>query len=285
MTNKMIKIIAIAILIGISFLAVSAQEQILVSVNETSNSTEKAEKKEPVKKQSTSDEDSWTGFYVGGFGGYTNGRANPKTSTADITNSSYTQATIDIINRTGNQRIKSNGINGGGTVGYNFQKGNFVVGGELDFGTNRINQTFSGSGNYQSGRSFTITQSVKSNWMMTARQRVGVASKKVLVYATGGLAFTNIKYAGDLRDAANWTESGSFSKNKSGWVAGGGVEFKVSHRLSVKSEYLFSQFGGNSITSNNFTIIFLGPAPGTNVFTHSTDLKSHNIRFGVNYRF
>lgn len=265
------------------FWTVSAQEQTIVT--NTEGSTAKVEKKETVKKQSSSDEDSWTGFYVGGFGGFTNGRANPQTSTADITNSSYTQATISIINRTGNQRIKSNGINGGGTVGYNFQKGNFVVGGELDFGANRINQTVSGSGNYATGRSFTITQSVKSDWMMTARQRVGVASKKVIVYATGGLAFTDVKYAGDLKDAANSTESGSFSKNKSGWVAGGGVEFKVSRRLSVKSEYLFSQFGRNSITSNNFTIIFLGPTPGNNVFTHSTDLKSHNVRFGVNYRF
>lgn len=280
-----IKFIAIAILIGISIFAVNAQESTIVSVNETPTATEKVEKKEITKKQSSKDDDSWTGFYVGGFGGYTNGRANPNTSTADITNSFYTQTTIGIINRTGNQRTKSNGINGGGTVGYNFQKGNFVVGGELDFGANRINQTFSGSGNYQSGRSFTITQSVKSNWMMTARQRVGVASKKVLVYATGGLAFTNVKYASNLSDAANWTESGGFSKNKSGWVAGGGVEFKVSRRLSVKSEYLFSQFGRDSITSNNFTVIIIGPTPGNNVFTHSTDLKSHNVRFGVNYRF
>lgn len=279
-----IKFLTIAILISISFLAANAQES-TVAVNSEVSSAKVEKKVETPKKQSAKDDDSWTGFYVGGFGGYTNGKANPQTSTADITNSSYTQGTIDIINRTGNQRIKSNGINGGGTVGYNFQKGNFVVGGELDFGANRINQTVSGSGSYLSGRSFTITQSLKSDWMMTARQRVGVATKKVLVYATAGLAFTNVKYAGDLKDAANSTESGSFSKNKTGWVAGGGVEFKVSRRLSVKSEYLFSQFGRDSITSNNFTIIFLGPTPGNNVFTHSTDLKSHNVRFGINYRF
>lgn len=284
MRNKTIKFIATAILISMSFLVANAQEQTIV--NTTEGSAEKVEKKETAKKQQSTN-DSWTGFYVGGFGGYTNGRASANMSTADATDSPWSPTTIANVNNVGVQRIKSNGFNGGGTVGYNFQKGHFVVGGELDFGANRINGSTSTTGILFTGSQATVTvkQSVKSDWMMTARNRVGLANKKVLVYVTGGLALTNLKYAGNLTASNGTTESGSFSKNKIGWVAGGGIEIKMSRHWSVKSEYLFSQFDRTSATANNLTTNALGPVVRSNIFTHSTDLKSHSVRFGVNYRF
>ncbi len=206
-----------------------------------------------------------------------------------VANALWGPVTNASINGLGGQRIKANGFNGGGTVGYNFQKRNFVVGAELDFGANRINKSVNGSLDILGGsHSITITQSVKSDWMMTARHRVGVATKKVLLYATGGLAVTNIKYDGSFNMTfGEVTESGSFSKSKAGWTAGGGLEVKATNRWSVKGEYLFNQFGRTSITSNNLAEHWTGtavPFP-QHVFTHSTDLKSHNIRFGVNYRF
>lgn len=281
-----IQFITIAILISISFLAANAQDSTIVT--NTEDSTAKVEKKETPKKQSSSDDVSWTGFYVGGYAGNNNGRASANTSTVYSTSGYFSPTTVGNINRVGTQIIKSNNFTGGGTIGYNFQKRNFLIGAEFDFGANRISQSVSGSGTYTSTTAgFTITQSVKSNWMMTLRPRVGAATKKVLLYATGGLAVTNLKYAGNFTETSlSGTESGSFSKTKKGWAAGGGIEFKVSSRWSVKTEYLFSQFGRDSITANNFTV-FPGntPLPRSDVFTHSTDLKSHNIRFGVNYRF
>lgn len=287
-----INFLTIAILISIGIVAVNAQESNIVSVNETPTATEKVEKKnESVKKRQSAD-DSWTGFYVGSFGGYTNGRASANTSHVSNALSIFAPPAAGLITSVGTQRIKSNGINGGGAVGYNFQKRNFVIGAELDFGANRINKTISGSATFPNSNpgftnGFTVTQSVKSNWMMTARHRIGVATKKALVYATGGLAITDLKYSGNFSEIVfSGKESGNFSKTKLGWVAGGGVEIKATKRLSVKGEYLFSQFGRNSITSNNLVITFLVAQPEPNtVFTHSTDLKSHSIRFGFNYRF
>lgn len=278
----------ITTLISISLLAVNAQEQTIVTTTE--GSAEKVEKKtESVKKHQSSD-DSWTGFYVGGFGGYTNGRATPQISTI---NGSAIGVEFVLVNQTASQRLKSNGFTGGGTFGYNFQKGRFLVGAEFDFGGQKFDKSVSSTATFTNGRPFTITQLVKSDWLLTARPRLGVASKKMFFYVTGGLAVTNIKYNGDYLllypSEPNFkdTESSSFSKTKAGWTVGTGIEFKVAKHWSVKAEYLFNQLGRTSVISNNYTSISPGGSASTSnqPYTHSTDLKSHSIRFGVNYRF
>ena len=81
----------------------------------------------------------------------------------------------------------------------------------------------------------------------------------------------------------------------SGWTLGGGAEFKIGSNWSVKGEYLYADFGSTSVTSTNLnaTSIVNRPenvfAPGvaypTNIFTHSSDLRINNVRFGINYHF
>lgn len=286
MTNKTIKFIATAILISMSFLAANAQEQTIADTTE--GSAAKVEKKETVKKQ-TSTNDSWTGFYVGGFGGYTNGRANAKTSTTYVSPGGYfTDTAVPAINSAGNRNLNSNGFNGGATAGYNYQKDKFFIGAEVDFGSQRLSKNATSTVAYPCcapGGSFTVSQTVKSDWMMTVRPRTGVALNKALVYATGGLAMANIKYDGRFTDTFGPAlETGSIKKMKIGWTAGAGMEFKVSNNWSVKGEYLYSQFGSTSITVSGFQTSPTG-SRGVNTFTHSTDLKSHSLRFGVNYRF
>lgn len=288
-----IKLLTIAILISISFLNVKAQEQTVAVINE--DSTGKVEKKiEPAKKQSSKDDDSWTGFYVGGFGGYSNGRATPKMTTPDDNIGQFLITNARGINDTANPKLSSNGLNGGGTFGYNYQKGRLLVGGELDLGVNKIDKSASVTNRFAlENASFTITNSVKSDWLMTARPRVGLALKNAIIYGTAGLAVTNIKQSGSFTWAndtppGRGSESSSYSKTKAGWTAGAGIEFKVAKRWSVKGEYLYSQFGRTSLTSNNMQNISNAGNPFTTpneFFTRSTDLKSHNVRFGVNYRF
>ena len=121
---------------------------------------------------------------------------------------------------------------------------------------------------------------------MGIRPRLGiVASKKAIFYATGGIALTNIKFEESYTDTfASPIQKNSFSKTKTGWTAGGGIEVKITNRLSAKGEYLFSQFGKTTITNKNLTYPG-GGGNGVTPFTSSADLKSHSIRFGINYRF
>lgn len=291
--KKIIQNIVIAILVSISFLAVNAQEQTIISVNETSATTEKVEKKveSAKKRQSNSDEDSWTGFYVGGFGGYSSLRADANMTTPDDDNGNFGITTARLINSLPSRKLSSNKFSGGGTFGYNYQKGRLLIGGEVDFGSHRINSSDSVKRNLADiSGTFTITHNLKTDWLLTARPRVGLATKKVLIYGTGGLAVTNMNYAGNFETFVLFTRTadGSIKKNQTGWNAGGGVEIKVNKHWSVKGEYLYNQFRRASFTTNNLHGITLAGNPITTPdesFTYSTDLKSHSLRFGVNFRF
>ncbi|HLA94268.1 MAG TPA: outer membrane beta-barrel protein [Pyrinomonadaceae bacterium] len=244
--------------------------------------------------------DEWTGFYVGGHAGVTVSRTGVNTSTVYTEDGYFNDTSVTSINANGIQKIKGNGFNGGGQAGYNKQFGRFVVGAEVDFGSNRVDEGVESGAEYPccSGTGYTITQQVKTNWLLTARPRVGVtaAKGKALIYATGGLAVTDVNYAAVFTDTfADAFESAEFKKTRAGYAAGGGIEVKVAKRWSVKGEYLYTNFGRVSATSNNLTTFDLGGKElvgiggtetwPTSVFTHSTKVKSHNVRFGVNYRF
>ena len=284
-----IKSIASALVIVLSCFAANAQQQIIDTNPEGAETTVKTETRvEPRASRQSPTGSKWTGFYVGGFGGYSNVRANAVTTTANLQNSGYFHVdSIKSVNAAGNQRLKSNTFSGGGTFGYNYQRNRLVLGAEVDFGSNRSNRKVTSTGTYPcclpSG--FEMTQTVKSNWLMTARPRIGIATDKVLIYATGGVAVSDVDYSEVFTDnyGGKASQSGSFKKTKAGWVAGAGVEFQAASRLSVKAEYLVNQFPRTSTTSNNLKEgQNLYPAT---VFAHSTDLKSHSLRFGINYHF
>lgn len=300
MKNINIYFIALLILFCIGLLAnnTSGQDK-SIKVTKIDSETENKTKK---KSQINSDDDSWRGFYVGGFAGGTINRNDSVMSSDPITilsrvdngvaNGGYfLPENYSVVNKTGRQRGKNNGFIGGATFGYNYQKGLFVVGGEVDFGSRRIESSEISTAPYNipATSSFVFKQSVKSDWLFTARPRVGISLKKALVYATGGVAVTNIEYDGNFSDnILSAKENGSFKKTKTGWTAGGGIEFKINNRWSAKGEYLFSQFGRSKITSNNFTSDFAPNLIVTfplQVFEHSTNLNTHSIRFGINYRF
>lgn len=244
-----------------------------------------------------SSDDTWTGLYAGGYVGTTHSRPKLATTTVATDAGYFLDSSVTAINADGTRRVSGNGFTGGGQVGYNRQFGRIVVGAEADFGAQRISKGFSVSGQYPccSGTGYTLDQEVKSDWLFTARPRVGVTAGKALFYGTGGVAVTNVKYSARFTDTyADALATAEIDKRKAGYVVGGGVEVKVAKHFSVKGEYLFTQFGKVSDTSNNLTTVASNEVfnrvnaevawPDT-VFTHSIKLQNHNFRFGVNYQF
>ncbi len=188
---------------------------------------------------------SWTGFYVGINGGYGWGNSN---WTDTVTGAS-----------TGNFNI-SGGL-AGGTLGYNLQTGSWVWGLETDLDWANIKGTtnFAACG----GGSCTTSDS----WLGTFRGRIGYAFDRWMLFATGGLAYGDIKISSGA--------GGSGSANRVGWTAGGGVEFAISGPWSAKIEYLYADLGKPTCdtTCNG------GGDPFTVTF------KTNIVRAGVNYRF
>lgn len=71
------------------------------------------------------------------------------------------------------------------------------------------------------------------DYLASIRGRVGYAMDSVLIYATGGAAFIGLEDGfGD-------------SHSDTGWVVGGGAEFKVTQNMSFGLEGLYYDFGDN----------------------------------------
>ena len=219
----------------------------------------------------------WCGWYVGLNAGYAWGTYD--TATVSPGPPFSTPPANATYSASESPNIRSNGFTGGGQIGYNWQISSFVVGAESDFqyfglrGT--ANTTVTPAGNVQ----VVSTTTTKSDWLFTARPRLGFTGGQWLVYATGGLAVADIKYTQtNAYIGLTPSEVGTISTTKAGWTVGGGVEAMVAPNWSVKAEYLYVDFGNTSTTVVN-------PINPATVFTHATDLKANIVRAGINYHF
>jgi outer membrane immunogenic protein len=236
--------------------------------------------------------DDWKGFYAGANVGGAFGGSNVRTTAVGPVGGYFLDSDIIQIAAAGKHDIGLDGFTGGVQIGYNATAGKtFLIGGEFDFGGLNLESTKTDGAEYISapGTTFSITQKVSSSWLLTARPRIGITHGKALIYATGGLAVTNIHDRVLFTDTfASALEGGGRNENKAGWTAGAGIEYQVKSRWSVKGEYLYAEFGKVSATSNNLITnngMSSDVAFPTNVFTHSADLHANIIRVGLNYRF
>lgn len=231
----------------------------------------------------------YKGFYVGVNGGAAAQNSKAKTTTVFSPTGYFALSSVPAIAAAGAQSPSTTGFTGGVQGGYNFQRGNLVLGIETDFGSMYTGASKTATATYPccAPTNFTITQSVDTNYLYTLRPRVGFTAGRVLLFGTGGLAVTRLKYRELFTDTfATAHETGAATSNQLGWTGGGGAEFKINSNLSFKGEYLYADFGSVSATSTNLTAFPPTPiAFPTNVFSHSASLTAHIIRFGINAHF
>ncbi len=152
----------------------------------------------------------------------------------------------------------SRAVVAGGTVGYNYQMGQTVLGLEGDGDWSDIRGSTNG------GTCTGTSCETRNDWLATARGRVGYAFGRFMPYLTAGGAFGDIK--------ATAAGLGSQTTTRAGWTAGGGARSAIAGPWSAKIEYLYVDLGkGNCDT-------VCGPATSANFTTNL-------VRAGVNYRF
>lgn len=229
---------------------------------------------------------NWSGFYVGGNIGY---GWNDDSGNVNCINAA------GVLNGTGcgeilipGVQVRSEGIIGGGQIGYNWQVKQWVYGVEADFqgadihGSKSINGPFNITGGGTTGPGiFTLDQ--KIDWFGTVRGRFGWASDRILVFVTGGLIYghTDVtKYSAypppPAAPAFAFPASGSFTK--AGWTIGGGAEYAFANNWSAKVEGLYYDMGTVEVYDRA-----LVPTPliGWKTFT----LEGGLVRAGLNYHF
>ncbi len=233
---------------------------------------------------------NFKGFYVGGYAGGSFARFDTSTVPAFSPTGYFATTSTPAIATAGALKLDPKAFTGGGGGGYNFQSGNFVFGFEADWGAMKLSQTKAGGATYPccAPTAFLVAQSAKTDWLFTARPRVGAVVGRTLVYATAGWAITNLKYASLFTDTfATALEFGGLKENRLGWVVGAGAEIQWIHHLSFKGEYLRADFGTASSTSTNLTAVFgtTTVAFPQNPFTNSVYLHANIVRGGVNFHF
>ena len=189
---------------------------------------------------------NWTGFYVGGQGGYSWGTFNVDPRGADI-----------------------DGWFAGGQIGFNWQNGRspWVFGIEVDSAFGNIERDVD---------RITVTTFAsaysKVNYFGTARVRVGYAIDRAMIYGTGGLAWAH----SEIGLYADWRQLGAYATSDNshiGYAAGAGFEWALSRSWTMKVEYLYTGFGAENYLA--------GTVPGG----INADLGFSTGRLGVNYIF
>jgi len=187
----------------------------------------------------------WSGFYVGGNGGYA----------------------FDAQNRHGG--ILDDGGFGGGQIGYNWQgiwHPNLVLGVEADIqGTGIDNKSVVPfpNGNF-------ANHEISVDYFGTVRGRLGYAAGPLLVYGTGGFAYGGVDNRFSVPATGN---TGATNTTQPGFVAGGGVEYKFLPGWSVKAEYQYIDLDHDDIVATSGKVV------------RTKDAELNTVRAGINYHF
>ena len=206
---------------------------------------------------------AWTGFYAGFSVGVI-------FNDSDV-DASHVALTTDPLSRS----IDSTGFIPGVHGGYLHQlSSGWVVGGELDFtypDSNGVDYAYCACPSYTFDK-----LSVKNRLQGSLRGRVGYTFDKLLPYLTTGVSFADVRFR-------YTNENGdTYDKNtaQTGWVLGGGLEYAILEQLSLRAEYLYSDYG-DALSLGLPTIQEIRePAAKAR-----GDLTSHTLRAALNYRF
>jgi outer membrane immunogenic protein len=204
----------------------------------------------------------WTGFYFGAVAGY--GRSKTDGSTINTA----TGAVDAFVSGT------TSNFHEGGQVGFDYMTGSrFVIGILADAATgddNIVNLVNAAGTAMHSEESKNVAGG-------TVRARIGYALYNVMLYGTGGWAWTvgsvvRTQVIGKAGTATPGTvESGP--ANLTGWTVGGGLSFGFWHNWEVFGEYRYTGYQSNNIV---FPI-------AQRSLTSST--VANSITAGLNFKF
>jgi outer membrane immunogenic protein len=180
------------------------------------------------------------------------------------------------------------GVDISARIGYDWQRGNWVFGGLVEFG--KADVTDHVTGFTITPASYVMTRELKYNGRVAARG--GYVADRTLFYATGGLSFGRVENSFTTSNTVNiFPDNGN--SNAIGFNLGAGIERKIGSNVALGVEFLHTDLkdddyrvrasrGTATPPTNPF---ILGNASGTD-FARSDDRFRHqSIRATLSYRF
>ncbi len=267
---------------------------------------------------------NWTGFYLGGSVGYDWGRVRGTTTALDGSTNGYTQSESAYLD--------PEGVSYGVQAGYNHQFRNGIVAG---FEAELSRPSFSGTRHSYAAEGEGLEGNLQAmthydyDWSAGIKGKLGYSFGNVLLYGSAGLAFLHEKEVRSQYRSnggnVNWRPEGNqttlvFSeqdeKLRTGLLLGGGVEYALSDRWSLRADYGYTRFGrenfkfadaregvtvdvsgsvwcsGGSpspqcsgLSDGNHQVSIPGTSNNTNGRSASNWMDFHSLKIGLNYRF
>lgn len=170
--------------------------------------------------------------------------------------------------------------------GYDWQIGNFVIGGVAEIERLRLQDDVTAFSTTPAFYSF--DRKLKS--LAVLRLRGGYAMGPYLAYATGGVARGDVEHAFRSSNTVN-TFVPKPDDNADGYQVGVGLERQLDGRVRLGLEYLYTR-----LEDDSGPVRVQGPAPATNPFiltnAAGTDMQRgedlievHSVRMTASYRF
>jgi outer membrane immunogenic protein len=234
------------------------------------------------------EENSWTGFYVGGNLGYAEAESKSRvTLGGDWSNQLPSPALQNYVINNSQDTQSPNDANFGFQAGYDYQLSNkFVIGLEVDY--NKLNleetrQTPFILSPIAFATSFAFTNKVEVRNSYSLRPKIGYAFDNTLAYVTAGVSWTSAEFSSELLGTNGYSKAGKNSKTLASAIWGIGVEHKFLENVSAKLEYLkITNDDASYTTEYRPGSTFVSPAFSERF---KVDLDYDVIRAGINYRF
>jgi outer membrane immunogenic protein len=158
---------------------------------------------------------------------------------------------------------------GGAQIGFNVRAGRAVLGLEA--------QWTGIGGNGQGNDLITLPGGVTGtfeseiDWTATLTARLGFAWDRSMVYVRGGPAWARSSFQGSF-DGVGFDRS----ETRSGWAIGGGYEYAFRNAWSARLEYMFMDFGSETVSFDT---------PAGRVALPGVDHQVNAVTLSINYRF
>jgi outer membrane immunogenic protein len=239
---------------------------------------------------------NWTSCYVGANGGWKGGRFRENAATpagvATVPGFAPTPFAADYVDL-GSLNADSGAV--GGQIGCRWQTASqWVFGIEGDFDWTDLHGTVT-ERTFGTGNSVFIPGDFYDNrarWESSVRGIAGRAFDKWLLYATGGLAITEVKMTGNYIATTVLgipfpASAGSDTKTLYGFTVGAGVAYAFAPSWDVGGEYCYSQYNGQDFNLGSVAAVCFPRGAGcgnTNVTGHK-DLTTNEVLLKINYHF
>ncbi len=201
---------------------------------------------------------NWSGLYLGAQIGYEFGN--------DQRNGVATATGAPLFSNTSSPKS----VSFGGDMGINYVVPSFAI-----FGGHAFMGVEGDVAGTTSGKAYALTPLVTGNYREqiqgSGRGRLGVAYDRILAYATAGAAFGSLRNIYTSRGLTDY-----FAKGGVGYTVGGGVEYALATRWSVRLEYRYTDFGTS-------TQRLAATTAGATTVRHKDD--DSRVMAGVTYHF